>query len=258
AEQSGFEESRSVTSQFSQRVSSASLGMTPIMSDSQSTNLCLGRNRAIGKAPPASAFSPANRADSRALLDRAKIPPSLSWRREMRFVERYQSDNPAHAIHRMGARAICRIRSCSPAAGPPFPWRNRGTPVSFATLPEKSRRRRQRRKPAPASPRRRNFQSLVHPSAQSIENLYRVSPPLPQRSFPPCRLMRPALFPQGVRTFWEIPDLPDDNRTTRRFPIHKSSGLRSLHRRIRCRHRQSPEFSPSSRRIRPTSRPQSR
>src|SRR6476659_11012510 len=112
----------------------------------------------------------------------------------------------------MGARAISRIRSYSPAAEPPFPWRNRETPVSFATLPEKSRRRRRRRKPVPASPRRRNFQSLVHPSAQSIENLYRVSPPLPQRSFLPCRLTRSAIFPQGVRTVWEIPDLPYDNR----------------------------------------------
>src|SRR6267143_6606171 len=100
----------------------------------------------------------------------------------------------------MRARAISRIRSYSPAAEPPFPWRNRETLVSFATLPEKSHRRRQRRKPAPASPRRRNFQSPVHPSAQLIENLYRVSPPPQQRSSPPCRLTRSAIFPQGVRS----------------------------------------------------------
>src|SRR5205823_13267941 len=125
----------------------------------------------------------------------------------------------------MGARAICRIRSYSPAAEPPFPWRNRETLVSFATLPEKSRRRRQRRKPVPASPRRRNFQSPVHPYAQSIENLYRVSPPLPRQSFPPCRLTRSPIFRQGVRTVWEIADIPDYNGPLLRFPIHTSTGL---------------------------------
>ena len=101
------------------------------MSDSQSTNLCLDRNPAIGKAPLASASSPANRAGSRALLDRAEIPLSLSSRRESGL---RKNDHPITQLRKFierEQRAICRIRSCSPAAAPPPPWRNRETPVSF-------------------------------------------------------------------------------------------------------------------------------
>jgi len=48
-------------------------------------------------------------------------------------------------------------------AGPPFPWRNRETPVSFATLPEKSLGAGSDRKPVPftAPPK---FSIARHPS----------------------------------------------------------------------------------------------
>src|SRR5437764_6373660 len=144
----------------------------------------------------------------------------------------------------MKARAISRIRSCSPATGPLFRSRNRETLPSFAKPPEKSRRPRQQRKPAPVSPLPKNFQLPVHPSAQSPKSLYRVSPPPPLRSSPPCRLTRSAIFLRDVRTVWETPDPPDDNQPIPRLPIRRSCAQRSPRRRIPCRHPQLLEFSP--------------
>src|SRR6266567_2398665 len=155
----------------------------------------------------------------------------------------------------MRAGAISRIPSCSPAAGLPLPSRNREIPLSSAVPPGKLRRRRQRRKLALALPRRRNFQSPVHPFARSPKNLCRVSPLPPLQSSPPCRLTGSAIFRRDARTVWEIPDPPDDSRPNPRFPIRGSCAQRFPRHQILCPHRQSLEFLPHWRQNRQVTRP---